>query len=427
MKPFKGNKDVTGQLVVPVDRVNFGHHLAMLLGNPTTTPSTPDDIKTGAPNIVISSGVATLSVEQTAWQVGDQIIYNTNVTAYIKSITSTTVCVLVDAYGLDTVVDVAASPAKAVVSIKRIIFSHVFKVNSCDELPSFVLETHDCSHDIPIYQLFKGLKINGMSITANGAGDQLIATFDIMGATYVKSTDVKVASTITIGAAGDVDFSAAQADAVVDDMIIYDTDYKVAFITVKTDGSNMTAKTTRGGSVDPGQVSTKTVQAILHNADYIGGGAIDIAEHTFSRYEMADGSAKEGGVSTELLRTLSMNVSNNLDGDGFTIGGGGVRRRLPSGIAGVSGSISAVFEDDTILEKANEDTETSLELAFTHPDGESSLTFNIDELEYQFSSPDIAGPQGVVLDLDFQAYYQDDADATAIKVTLVNLNPAYDA
>ncbi len=429
VKPFRQNKDVGGQLVIPIDKISIGYWLSMIFGFPTTTESSPSDIKTGTPTITITSGVATLSAAQSDWQVGDRIEYTVGgdtVYAWIKTINSTTEAVVVDQYGFDNLEDVTTGSSVDVDSIKRIIYTHTYKISPCATLPTFMLEFYDCSQKVPTYQKFLGDKINTFSIVSNAQGDELTASMDVLGAGYTKSSDKANSTPGTVDiSSGSATFSESHSDVAVGDMVIYGDNYDQAFITNKSSDTAMTLKTTRGGSTNPDDVTGDTVHAILRDADYIGGGAEELVEFTFDRYEMEDATVQEGGSNSDLLKTLTLNYSNELDGSNYTLSSNNERRSIPEGVSSVDGSFEAVFENDDILEKAEEREESSIELDFTHPDNESSFTLTMNEILYQPRSPGIPGPQGLVLDLTFMGYYDDHSGESAFTIALINTHPSY--
>ena len=55
----------------------------------------------------------------------------------------------------------------------------------------------------------------------------------------------------------------------------------------------------------------------------------------------------------------------------------------------------------------------------------ASLALHVPELVYAVRHPQISGPDGVVLTLDFRAFYENDADATILKSTLINSTADY--
>lgn len=127
----------------------------------------------------------------------------------------------------------------------------------------------------------------------------------------------------------------------------------------------------------------------------------------------------EGGSALSNAMSFSLDINFNLDTDQYCIGGGGVLGALPDGVYGISGSMKALFEDITLLTKAQNSTESSVVATFTN--GASSiLSFNLPEIQYQEDMPSIEGPKGVQLTLPFMAYYEDATEATALQVVLTN-------
>jgi len=127
------------------------------------------------------------------------------------------------------------------------------------------------------------------------------------------------------------------------------------------------------------------------------------------------------GTATEVTFT----VENNLDGSVFVIDGTGQRYSLPAGIVKVSGQLTALFEDMTLYNLAVAHSETSLQIVLTKGVGDGTvgdekLTFNFDEIIFKPQAPVISGPQGVLVELPFEAYYNDDPDASALWIELKN-------
>lgn len=132
---------------------------------------------------------------------------------------------------------------------------------------------------------------------------------------------------------------------------------------------------------------------------------------------------EEGGSSIASIKSCSLTFSNNMDTSQFVVGSAGTVGSMPAGVASVTGSITALFEDDTLLTKAENHTESDLDLIWTS--GASSLTLIVPELVYSPASPVISGPAGVECTLNFQGYYADNGDATILKATLVNTTADY--
>lgn len=130
------------------------------------------------------------------------------------------------------------------------------------------------------------------------------------------------------------------------------------------------------------------------------------------------GALMEAGSAFALARSLSLNLDFDLDPDQYVIGGGGKRGALPQGVTKISGSLSTLFEDAALYDKAFNNTETSLQATLTN--GASYLQILMPEVTYGLRSPAVEGPRGVMLDLDYSAAYGDADEATAIQFILVN-------
>lgn len=125
------------------------------------------------------------------------------------------------------------------------------------------------------------------------------------------------------------------------------------------------------------------------------------------------GAAMNGVVSTGEF-TLAM----GLDGDQYTIGDGGCRGSIPEGIVNVSGTLKTLFKDSSLLDKGVNGQKSSMEVNFSK--GTHSLTFAFPEIIYERTSPPISGPAGVQAEIAWRAFFDSDANGSAVVVTLVN-------
>ena len=113
-----------------------------------------------------------------------------------------------------------------------------------------------------------------------------------------------------------------------------------------------------------------------------------------------------------------------LDGNQYLIGGQGFRGDIPEGLLQPSGSITALFEDLTLLDLAVNGTETAI--AFTWTNGANSLEIKFPEVVFERTSPPIDGPQGIVIEMPFRGYYDDSDEKAAAQVTLINEHASYE-
>jgi len=164
---------------------------------------------------------------------------------------------------------------------------------------------------------------------------------------------------------------------------------------------------------------------LLGAKETIGATSMDATPDTISIAKLGNFQAtlKEGGVSIATVLSCDLNIDFGLDGDTYCLGGGGFRTSIEAGLVQISGNVKAFFENTTLLNKAINGTESSLELTLTN--GTHSLAFKLPELIYERNSPGIDGPKGVNIDMPFKAFYNDNADNSAIVVTLVNSQASY--
>lgn len=150
------------------------------------------------------------------------------------------------------------------------------------------------------------------------------------------------------------------------------------------------------------------------------GSTIDAAPTVLSyeQFRQFDAAIDEGGSANGEFTELSMDVNNTLDPDVFTIGNGGARGALPEGKMTIGGSGSLLYDNQNIYDKAKNATESSITVTLTR--GSESLALDMPEIEYSLNDPQIEGSQGVSLDLDFQAFFDDDAADSGMVITLVN-------
>lgn len=146
----------------------------------------------------------------------------------------------------------------------------------------------------------------------------------------------------------------------------------------------------------------------------------DIPLQKFSNFQ---GTIEENGSPLAIVTEASLTADFGLDGNTYTIGGGGYRTDLPEGSLQVSGSIKAFFADTGLLNKAVENTPSSLKFKFTS--GAHSLEFFMEEVVFQQTSPGIEGEKGVTIQLPFRAFYGKGTGDSIIVAKLVNEHASY--
>jgi hypothetical protein len=144
----------------------------------------------------------------------------------------------------------------------------------------------------------------------------------------------------------------------------------------------------------------------------------DASSVSLDRLENFQAAITEGGANLAIATALDLTIDFGLDTSQYVIGGSGILGDIPEGIVNVSGTLTTLFQNMTLLNKAINSTESSLAVSFT--DGSHSLTFTFNEVQYSRQTPGIEGPQGILIQLPFIAYYDDHGDATSVQAVLVN-------
>lgn len=150
---------------------------------------------------------------------------------------------------------------------------------------------------------------------------------------------------------------------------------------------------------------------------------------TLSRINMFDGAVTEGGASSSIVTAVEITVNLNMDkrDEIIPIGSSGVRTSLPEGTVEISGSVTALFDDDgyTLLNKGIAGTESSLKLTFTRS-ASSIYEIELQEIEYGRTGPVVETPGGLLVTMPFTAHYGDGSEASAVVERITNATASYD-
>lgn len=143
--------------------------------------------------------------------------------------------------------------------------------------------------------------------------------------------------------------------------------------------------------------------------------------YSHSPYSAFQATILEGGGAIAIVKEVEITVDNDLDADGYCFGGAGERISLPEGFAIITGTLTALFEDMTLYNKAKYLTETALKITLDKGGSPArSIEFLIPELVYEQNAPTIEGPKGVLVRLPFRSYYDNSSEATSIQVIIKN-------
>jgi len=142
-------------------------------------------------------------------------------------------------------------------------------------------------------------------------------------------------------------------------------------------------------------------------------GATYSAETTTAPFDSFTGSITEGGSSIAVVTTIDLSIDNGMEAL-YVVGSD--ETLLPSiGKSTVTGSITAYFEDATLIDKFIAETASSLSFVLTDLAG-NSYTFDLPNIKYNSGNPEVGGPGAITVTLDFVALY-DETTGSQIEIT----------
>ena len=148
------------------------------------------------------------------------------------------------------------------------------------------------------------------------------------------------------------------------------------------------------------------------------------------------GSVLINGTPAAVITDVDFTLDNTLDGNTYVMDGTGTRFSLPEGTAKVTGTVRSLFTDESYAyyQAASSHTEKALKIVFQAGTGDGSvgnekMTFFFDEVLFRPQAPVIQGPTGLLVELPFEAYYQnfDDSDDNAFMIQLLCPTADFDA
>jgi hypothetical protein len=145
------------------------------------------------------------------------------------------------------------------------------------------------------------------------------------------------------------------------------------------------------------------------------GSATYSAETTTAPFDSFSGSITEGGNAIAVITALELNIDNGMEAL-YVVGSADTL--LPSiGKSSVTGSVTAYFEDTTLIDKFINETTSSIQFTLTDALGNDYIVL-LPKVKYNSGNPEVSGPGAITVTLDFIALYNA-SDASQIKVTRV--------
>ena len=145
------------------------------------------------------------------------------------------------------------------------------------------------------------------------------------------------------------------------------------------------------------------------------GSATYSAESTTAPFDSFSGSITEGGSAIAIITALELNIDNGMEAL-YVVGSADTL--LPSiGKSSVTGSVTAYFENTTLLDKFVAETTSSIQFTLTDAAGNDYIVL-LPKVKYNSGNPEVSGPGAITVTLDFVALYNS-SDASQIKITRV--------
>lgn len=171
-------------------------------------------------------------------------------------------------------------------------------------------------------------------------------------------------------------------------------------------------------SLQPNQMVTASFDILGSGADAVSGTSIDAtptAATSDTPFDSFSGSIKEGGSTIAIVSGLEFTVDNSL-ALAYVIGTD-TAPQMESGRGRVTGTLTAYFEDETLLNKFINETESSLQFTL---DGTTDYIFDFPRVKYNGGDIPLDNEQSRLVTLPFVALYEEDNDfGAALKISKV--------
>jgi hypothetical protein len=131
-------------------------------------------------------------------------------------------------------------------------------------------------------------------------------------------------------------------------------------------------------------------------------GATYPAATTTDPFDSFTGAITEGGSSIAVVTALELNIENGMEaqyvvGDSTTL-------QPPLAKSTVTGSITAYFENTTLIDKFINETSSAITFTLTDAAG-NDYVFNMPNVKYNSGNPEVGGAGAITVTLDFIALF----------------------
>jgi hypothetical protein len=123
------------------------------------------------------------------------------------------------------------------------------------------------------------------------------------------------------------------------------------------------------------------------------------------------GSITVGGSAVTCITSIKLTLENGIEN--LPVVGETTRIRGAAGRSIVTGELTAFYQDDTLLDAFEDETEVAI--VFTLTDSVATYTFTLPKVKFTGGKPEVGGEREVSITMPFQAIYSS-SDATQLKI-----------
>lgn len=139
------------------------------------------------------------------------------------------------------------------------------------------------------------------------------------------------------------------------------------------------------------------------------------ASQTASPFDSFTGELKEGGATIAVVTSIDLTIDNGVEPT-FVVGSNTSARNV-AGRSNVTGTVTAYWEDASLLNKFINETESSIELTLGNGTSESYV-IELPRIKYSGGDNSVSDEGPIEISMPFQALY-DDTEDTNIVITRI--------
>lgn len=169
-------------------------------------------------------------------------------------------------------------------------------------------------------------------------------------------------------------------------------------------------------TVTPDQLVTASFGMVGAGSSVLSGTSIDAAPDAIvvkDKFFHDGGTITEGGSSIAFITAINLEYTNNIQGT-YALGNTSYRS-VSSGKAGVTGTVTALFESAALYNKFRNSTDSSIAFTLTAGSPAETLTFTVPKVKYTTGTFTRGEDGPVLVELGFEGVY----DGTALSSLVI--------